>query len=70
MRAIIDRFEDKYAVLEIDREFKHIKKNLLPSAAKEGDLVVYQDNRWILDKKATEQFKKEIDELAKELWED
>lgn len=38
-RIIIDRFEGDYAVVERGEEVYDIPKKLLPSNAKEGDIV-------------------------------
>jgi len=35
---IIDRFENEFAVCEIEGEIINIKKSVLPSKAKEGDV--------------------------------
>ncbi|HHT25146.1 MAG TPA: DUF3006 domain-containing protein [Clostridiaceae bacterium] len=39
MIMIIDRFENEYAVCEIEGEIINIKKSLLPPVAKEGDVI-------------------------------
>ncbi len=36
---IIDRFEGDWAVIEMDRQVFNVPKSLLPSAAKEGDVI-------------------------------
>lgn len=40
MRYIIDRFEGKFAVVELeDRTMANVEKNALPANAKEGDVI-------------------------------
>lgn len=70
MRAIIDRFEGEYAVVEIEGEFKHIERRKLPAEAREGDVLAFHDRKWVIQKRITSDLKKEIDKLADELWED
>lgn len=49
MPYVIDRFEGKYAVLENQQTLamEQIPIASLPQACREGDLVAFQDNRWI-----------------------
>ena len=69
MKVIIDRFEGDFAVCEKeDRQMLDIKRNKIPSSAKEGDVLDISNDRIIIDSEATEKRKKEIEELTKDLW--
>ncbi|NLJ70534.1 MAG: DUF3006 domain-containing protein [Clostridiaceae bacterium] len=39
MKLLVDRFENEYAICEMEGEIINIKKSLLPSKAKEGDVI-------------------------------
>ncbi len=39
MLYIIDRFEDKWAVIDYNRETFNIPRDLIPKNAKEGDII-------------------------------
>lgn len=65
MEVIIDRFEDEYAIVEIDIEnFAKISKKLV-SDAKEGDVI-----NITIDKMATESRQEHISSLVNDLFED
>ena len=71
MKAIIDRFEDNnLAVLELDDQpgnMLTVSINELPSNARQGDVLYYQDGTWILDEEETAQRQSDIDELFNSL---
>jgi hypothetical protein len=67
-KGVIDRFEGEYAVVEIGDEIKTIRRNDIPAEAQEGDVVVLENQQWIIDRKDTEILRKEIKELADKLW--
>ena len=71
MKAIIDRFEDNnLAVLELDDQpgnMLTVSINELPSNARQGDVLYYQDNSWTLAEKETAQRQSDIDELFNSL---
>lgn len=70
MELIIDRFEDEYAVCEDEnKKILNINKSKIPKQAKEGDIIIYRDGKYILDKEKTLNRKKYIEELTKDLWE-
>ena len=70
MELIIDRFEDEYAVCEDEnKKILNINKSKIPKQAKEGDIIIYTDGKYILDKEKTLNRKKYIEELKKDLWE-
>ena len=70
MRAVLDRFEGEFAVMEFGDGYKNIPRQVLPPEAREGDVLVLQNDHWIIDPEATSRCKETIDKLAKELWED
>ncbi|WP_027626090.1 DUF3006 domain-containing protein [Clostridium lundense] len=71
MRGIIDRFEERYAVVELDNKHMiNIEKNKIPLKAKEGDVIIINNENITIDYEETIRMKKEIEELAKDLWED
>ncbi|HPZ09966.1 MAG TPA: DUF3006 domain-containing protein [Candidatus Eremiobacteraeota bacterium] len=66
MNVIIDRFEDLYAVVELDnKEMVNMPLALVPPGAKEGDVLEI-----IVNPGETEKKKKEIEELMENLWEE
>lgn len=66
----IDRFEDDYAVCEnlITGEFINIKKDLLPSNAKEGSILKFENNQYIIDTEKTKIAQEEIKQLVNNLF--
>lgn len=64
---IIDRFEGDYAVVEYsgenETETMEIPRELVPDDAKEGAIL-----KLVVDKKSTQKRKKEIDDLADDLF--
>lgn len=70
MELIIDRFEDQYAVCEDEnKKILNIKKEEIPKNAKEGDIIIYINGKYVLDKEKTLSRKKYIESLTKDLWE-
>ncbi|MBW9146613.1 DUF3006 domain-containing protein [Clostridium sp. CM027] len=70
MKIIIDRFEGLYAVCEKeDRTMIDIKRITLPSQAKEGDVLIINNNTITIDINETEKRRKEIQKLTEDLWE-
>jgi len=67
-KGIIDRFEGEYVVVEFEGAMKTIKLSDIPKDAREGDVLAFDNNQWIIDRKTTDKLKKEIQELADELW--
>ena len=64
---IIDRFEGDYAVVEYsgenETETMEIPRELVPDDAKEGAIL-----KLVVDKNSTQKRKKEIDDLADDLF--
>ena len=70
MELIIDRFEEEYAVCEDEnKKILNINKSKIPKQAKQGDIIIYRNGTYILDKEKTLNRKKYIEELTKDLWE-
>lgn len=69
MKYIIDRFEEGNAVCEQeDRSMVLISRSLLPSAAKEGDVILYLDGVYQVDKEATLDRRKKTEEKRRKLF--
>lgn len=69
MKAIIDRFEGDFAVLELeDKNILNINKNKIPKEAKEGDVLRIENDYIVLDNEEREKLKKEIEEITKDVW--
>ncbi|MEG1448076.1 MAG: DUF3006 domain-containing protein [Oscillospiraceae bacterium] len=53
-QLIIDRFEGELAICEDENKKHHeIKRDTLPSYAKEGDVLVVEDGKYIIDTNKT-----------------
>lgn len=64
MQVTIDRFEGKYAVVELEnRTMADMPASLVPEGAEEGDIL-----KITIDKEETEKRKKHIKKLMDELW--
>ena len=67
--VIIDRFEGPYAVCECgDDLFVHIARKLIDTPALEGDVLILQGNRFVVDATATQQRRQRIQGLMKGLF--
>ncbi|HHV98152.1 MAG TPA: DUF3006 domain-containing protein [Clostridiaceae bacterium] len=70
MKAIIDRFEGKYAVCESeDGRMFNFDRSKLPSEASEGDVILIEGDNVFIDVKATEERNKYIKRLMDDVWE-
>lgn len=70
MNVIIDRFEGNYAVCEKeDRTMMNVKKSKIPGIAKEGDVLSIDNDVIIINKEKTQERKRKIEKLTKDLWE-
>ncbi|NLK22350.1 MAG: DUF3006 domain-containing protein [Epulopiscium sp.] len=64
MKIIIDRFEDNYAVVELEnKKLIDIPKELLPKGAKEGTVLEIR-----IDLNETKARAESIKKLAEDLW--
>ncbi|CBZ05517.1 DUF3006 domain-containing protein [Clostridium botulinum] len=69
MKGIIDRFEENFAIIELeDKKMINIDKNIIPKKAKEGDVINIEGDIITLNGKERERLKKEIDELTEDMW--
>lgn len=65
MKFIIDRFEDQFAVIELeDGSTLSIPRKLIPDG-KEGDII-----RLVIEKDETQARRTNIEKLMDDLWED
>lgn len=70
MKMIIDRFEGKYAVCEMENlEMKDIEISKLPENAKEGDVLIVNGDEIKIDEEETKNRRKKIKKLMDDLWE-
>jgi hypothetical protein len=69
MKVTIDRFEDDFVICEKDdRTMINIKKDKIPTNAKEGDILIIQGDNIKIDSDATIKRKGKIDSLMNDLW--
>ncbi|TPV42327.1 DUF3006 domain-containing protein [Bacillus dicomae] len=68
-RGIIDRFEGELAVIEINNITIDVPKSKLPSAAKEGDVLIIENDKYTIDKDETDKKRREIQNLMDKLFE-
>lgn len=69
MQGIVDRFEGDYAVVEFEgRQMKDVSLVLLPAGVREGDVIEYNDQGYSINHPATEQRRRQIAQLADDLW--
>ena len=69
MKYIVDRIEGNYAVCEVGEDIVNIKLEYLPKEVKEGDIIVYKDNEYYIDKTLKEERMKEILDKMNDVWE-
>lgn len=69
MKGIIDRFEGDYAVVEFDgRQMKDIPRSELTPEAKEGDVIVLINGKYLVDAEETQRRRAEIAKLTEDMW--
>lgn len=69
MKVIIDRFEGDFAVCEKeDRRMINIERAVIPSEAREGDVLIVDGGSITIDEAETEKRKRLIEELTKDIW--
>ena len=68
---VIDRFESDIAVCENIEGDKviQIKREKLPINVKEGNVLKYDNNKYVIDFNSTKLLNKNIKEITKNLWE-
>ncbi|WP_291579846.1 DUF3006 domain-containing protein [Clostridium sp. UBA6640] len=71
MKFIIDRFEEEFAVCENEKGIMvNVSRNKLPKEAKEGDVLIIENENTYINVEETEKLRKEIEELTKDIWEE
>jgi hypothetical protein len=71
MNVIVDRIENKYLVCEKeDRTMIDINIAEAPKGVKPGDILTVTTDGIFIDKKATDDRRKEIEKLTKDIWDD
>ncbi len=68
MKAIVDRIEGEVVILEIDSEIKDYPLDKFPKDIKEGDIVIWDRDRFKILKNDTLKRKKEMENLLKSLF--
>lgn len=64
----VDRFEEKYAILEAETgENIHVLRNLLPVETQEGSVLRYENGIYIIDFEYTKKRKSTVSEKFKRL---
>jgi len=66
---IIDRFEGEYVLLEDEENHYEIKRSELPSDCKEGDVIITQCGKYVVDVEQTNLRRNAILRLQRNLWE-
>ena len=64
---IIDRFEGDFAVVENGDVFENIPCSVLPDGASEGDVIVFDGEKWGVDTAETEKRRARIREKMNRL---
>jgi len=64
---ILDRFEEEYAVLEIDGETASVPREMVAEHACEGDVLCENNGRYIVDTAATTERRAVIRERLRRL---
>lgn len=67
MKGIVDRFEGDRVVLELKDGILSFDLELFPKNIKEGDVVEYSDNRFIVNEIETRERRAYIDSMFKSL---
>ena len=69
--VIIDGFEEDYAVCQTDEgEILEIEKAKIPTDAKEGDVLVLEEDEISINKEETIRLRQQIKKLMEDLWEE
>ncbi|MED1469274.1 DUF3006 domain-containing protein [Bacillus salipaludis] len=70
VKGIIDRFEGKFAVVEIEGKTKDFPKSIFPKSATVGDVVEINGEKVKVLKEETEKLRREIEDLMNDVWEE
>ena len=68
---VIDRFEGDIAVCEVlgTNTVVNIKKDKLPINIKEGNVLKFDNGRYVIDFNKSQKLKDKIENMVKDLWE-
>jgi len=70
MKGVIDRFEEKFAVVELkDKKMVNIEIDRLPQGVKEGECVSFLSGVWVVDQVETKAKKAKIEKLMDDVFE-
>lgn len=70
LKAIIDRFEGKYAICESeDGNMFNLHRSKLPAHAAEGDVILIDENKVTIDANASKERRAYIEKLMDDVWE-
>lgn len=64
---ILERFEGSKALIETDGEILAISRSLVPEDAREGDMLVFLNGRYAVDRMTTQQRREEISSRLKRI---
>ena len=70
MKGIVDRIENNIVVLEVSEDYFNLDLDIFPDKIKEGDLVEYKDNKFVILLEETVNRKEEIKSLFDSLIEE
>jgi len=71
MELIVDRLEEEYIVCEDEnKNIVNILKDEVEDEVKEGDILIFVDGKYIVNKEKTKDRKEYIQDLIKDLWEE
>lgn len=69
-KGIIDRFENGFAVIEIEGSTFDIPIEQVADNVEQGDVVILKSGIWVPDKEETASRRARIDKLASDVWAD
>ena len=70
MKGIVDRIENNIVVLEVSEDYFNLDLDIFPDKIKEGDLVEYKDNKFVILLEETVNREEEIKSLFDSLIEE
>ncbi|WP_050606305.1 DUF3006 domain-containing protein [Clostridium niameyense] len=71
MKGIIDRFEEEFAVVELESgETMNIPINKMPKGIREGVVINIFGRRISIDESETKKLSKDIDKFIEDMWDE
>ena len=71
MELIVDRLEEEYIVCEDEnKNIVNILKDEVEDEVREGDILIFVDGKYIVNKEKTKDRKEYIENLIEDLWEE